>query len=247
MMKKAAFVASVICMTLVTRGLAAVTGYVDLSPPTAITDGTISIAGVRTVTGYGGVYTWSTSNASGEGAMVPGYGFCIDLSQNAAGTTTTYEVRPLEEAPRPWQSEGGPLYNPMGTAKADYIRKLWGSYFDKNWLADQTLTHRQEAEAFAACIWEIVYETGDPSSGWDVSSGANFRVTDGMTTAQVNLANGWLWSLDNPSGIVVASGLRGLTNPDVQDYVTQIPSPGAILLGGIGVGLVGWLHRRRTL
>ena len=52
------------------------------------------------------------------------------------------------------------------------------------------------------------------------------------------LANG---SIYNPGGTWYHSTSWNPSRADV------VPAPGAVLLGSIGVGLVGWLRRRRTL
>jgi hypothetical protein len=196
----------------------------------------------NTVSSYAGVYMLDKSNASGpEAGLWPDgtrtiASFCMDLKQHSSSQSTTYTVLPVESGPVP--------FGPMGTAKADYLRELWGRYFDPSWVGNGPFTYQQNqaAEAFEICVWEIIYEDL-PSfpTLWDVTTG---KLDVKSSTVDYSLANTWLHNLD---GTGPKANLRCLSSESKQDFLAavSVPEPVTIVLTLLGLPI--YAIRRRSV
>lgn len=191
---------------------------------------------------YAGVYELNKTGDTGIGSTWPDGlipGFCIELEQPAPDYTYQYQVTVPDTV---YNSYIGEV---LGTYKANYLRELWALHYDPAWASPGPHTAQQNAaaEAFAAAIWEIVYEDLPPSAlGYDVTTDGTLGL-GGFRAAGLDAAtaNKWLHEL---TGAGPKADLRVFTFCGQQDYLVAVPEPATVILLGLG-GLCSLAGRRR--
>ena len=196
------------------------------------------------LTVYAGVFLFNKTAGTGDGGLLDNgtiSGFCMDLSEYLASGSQTYDVLMLEDGPRPTTFLGGP----MGQQKTAFLAELWGRFYNPAWASGGTYNSQQKSDAgaFAAAVWEIIYEDIPAlSSDWDVTidgtgGSRGFRVEN----LDYQTANNWLHTLDGTGSM---AQLRSLSLIGSQDFIVevpaQVPEPSSIAIFAVmGIFLSG--------
>jgi hypothetical protein len=174
--------------------------------------------------------------------------FCIELTQDVSpGNVYTYQLTALANAPSPGTvpAQANPPQAGMGTIKADAIEELWGQ--DHSSIG----SNGTNGAAFQLAIWKIEYDWG--TANFDTFAAGNFQATGNATV--ISQAKTWLDAVKNNPNSAPTANLIALSNPSIQDQVTELPgsvqpdlaapAPPSLYLAVIGACILLWCLRRR--
>ncbi len=242
--KTLAVMLAVIILTLPSLTWAGLTGTIDVCHVGHGAGGIAKLwgGGLNGTSAKVGVYILNKTSGTGEGELWENGligTFCLELSEFAPVGTKTYDVVLPEDAHKPTTFLG----TNIGFEKAEYIREAWGRFYDPAWAGSGPFTETQnrKAEAFAAVLWEIIYEDLPTTPAmWDISVDGKigplgFYATD----LDVCTANNMLHMLD---GTGPKADLRAFVVNGDQDYITLVPEPATVWL--LVVGSVTLLRKR---
>lgn len=182
----------------------------------------------------GSLYAGGLVLTTNEGTL---YGFCIDMYDHS--NTGVFEKSSLEHAALSVNNPNGP----MSSAKADNVRRLYDVAYYNYVLPEMekapAAANKDIAAAFQLSIWNLIYDNDFSISN---KAGSFYSTSSG---AFVNLANTWMGLLGNAE----LASVGALLNDRYQDFAVPVavPAPGALILSSLGMMLVGYLRRGRTM